>query len=287
MACRRLRFELWDYWVDGRQQLYAWAELPMAELATLAQAAPAAGGAAAAAEEEEGVAEPHTVGGAAAAAVQSRLLPLITEYDTGGSGLLPCAAAEPTAAHKGPALRVDLLYEAERVLVPVLPQAKRPLLEENGGELGGAAAAELPAARKPAAAHHTQQQPRATAAGPKHRLPASHPRQPPAAASAGGGSAGTGLAPNAKAARDCLQAGQGSCGREWEDGAENDVLLANSSPAGPVRAAVPPAKGVEATLCVEVSVNTFVRPCITALQQFAARKVNGEALPQPLLCPSV
>jgi hypothetical protein len=266
--CSCLRFEVWDQWMGGKQELHAWAEMPLAELASLTRAAPAAE--AGAGTGEEGASRS---GAAGAAATQCRLLPLITEYDTGSA---------TTASAKGPALRVDLAYHAERVLVPEPepPEAsteragrrgsgtvKRPGRamppsaagkEELGQHAGGGHAAPQPG-------QPWQQQQEAQRVGAAARGSSARPKPQRGMAQQGTSALPAGAPPPAAAAAAAAAASQARSGvrfpaEHWEetnegdDAAENNVLLANCSPARPVKAVVPAAaKGVEAVLCVEVS----------------------------------
>lgn len=244
---------MWDQWVDGRQQLHAWAELPMAALASLA---------AAAASGSEAGAEPAGDGDGLPSfgAAQSRLLPLLCEYDVGAAVVAePAAGGASVAAApaKGPALRVDLAYRTAKVLVPEPPQpARRP----------AAAVARrcVEAPARPAASGRAAH-PAAPPAGVSEELlaallPAAAQKRQPSSAAASGA-----VAAAAAAAALC-----GSKGNSYEAadeegdagvcGAENDVLLINSGSAQPLAAApapAPPSKGVEAVLSVEVRLPAF------------------------------
>ena len=272
LLSRGLRFEVWDQRLDGRQELHAWAELPMSVLAGLVRSATACAAAAADGGAAEGGAGGSAgesgeggAGGEGPLCSQSRLLPLITEFDEAG---LAGAAAGP----RGPALRVDLAYHSEQVLVPeptlpapAAPAAMRqregssaptvPPEERAGRGLLAAAAAE---GSTPGAADSSG------AVGQGRQAPAPPAPRPAAAPLQQGQQRGEpATARPAPASRRTMEQQQ----REEEEeadvgsGEENDVLLANSARTQPVLAA-PASKGIEAVLCVEVSVASLAAAAV-------------------------
>lgn len=230
---------MWDQWVDGRQELFAWAELPMTELSVLVRSGRGDSEAEAVAAAPAGT----TVDSVAPVASATHLLPLLTEYDVAGAG--PGAAASA----KGPALRIDLSYYTARVLVPAPVPATggRPAgaAETHGHSSGqndstGEMAVEQQWREQQQKQQQLLQQQEQVAAArfSGHARPVAHnksSRQPQGAAAAG------------------AAAEEGHGGADLDEGAENDVLLANACYARPLLAAgVPSSKGVEAVLCVEV-----------------------------------
>ncbi|GAB4816271.1 hypothetical protein N2152v2_003317 [Parachlorella kessleri] len=261
---RKLRFEVWDQWVDDKEELHAWAEVPMPELAGLARTFRA--DSPPTTPEAKAVAGPGGTDGAAKLedaaqqASQSLLLPLVTEYDLGPTS--PSTAAAAGASAKGPALRVDLAYHMQRVLVPAPPEPKRPRQQGYAapGRLSTGAGLQAglvdAAADKEVAARQQQSGTRLAAStnkGPnqeqrqrlQRHLQPSQQDQPQAVVTT---ATGRGRQPPGPSSFADVQLAEED--EEGEDD-ENNVLLANRSPAKPVRAAAPP-KGVEAVLCVEI-----------------------------------